>query len=252
MKMESRMRIWIFIIAVSFLSFISCRKAEERSCFKGTGGYAEQIYSLDSVRAFHLNKNIKYRFYQDNQRKVIVKGGKNLIQQIEIDVRDNVLYATNNNGCRFLRGYDDIIEVEFHYPFYNRIYAEPTDSVVFENTITGYNLDIEMRNGAGSLKIDTDLKNKLTLVVSYGAGDFTLTGKAAQAELKVQNNASANATGFWAKYIYFYQNSTADLFINLGGISTLAVIDGTGDVFYIGVPSNVEREGLGVGEMIQI
>lgn len=246
------MKLGVFVFTLFFLFLIGCQKPEERTCFKKEGDYAEIELALDSIRAFHLNKNIKYRFYQDDQRKVIIKGGNNLIQQIEIDVRDQVLYASNNNRCRFLRDFEDIIEVEIHYPFYDRIYAEPTDSVVFENTIKAYNLDIEIRNGGGSLKIHTDVKNKLTLVVSYGAGDFTLSGKTKDAELKIQNNGSGNAVNFSATYIFLYQNSTADMFINLDDIYTYAIIDGTGDIFHIGVPKNFKRDGQGVGQMIQL
>ena len=145
-----------------------------------------------------------------------------------------------------------MLKLKIHYPHYERIYVDPTDSVVFENTITGYNLDIEIRNGGGSLIIDTDLKNKLTLVVSFGAGDFTLSGKAKDAELKIQNNGSANCVNFRATYIFLYQNSTADFFANLDDVLTLAIIDGTGDVFHLGIPKNLTIEGEGNGQLIKL
>ena len=40
---------------------------------------------------------------------------------------------------------------------------------------------------AGSLVIDVNVFS-LSMVVSHGAGDFTLSGKADNAEIKVQNN----------------------------------------------------------------
>jgi hypothetical protein len=251
MKMNLKGYQWGIVLGMMIL-IIACKKPEERTCWKGAGEYAEIEYAVDSIRAFHLNKNIKYRFYQDNERKIVVKGGENLIQQVAIDNRDNVLYATNLNNCHFLRNPSDRVEVEIHYPHYDRIYVDPTDSVVFENTITGYNLDIEIRNGGGSLIIDTDLKNKLTLVVSFGAGDFTLSGKAKDAELKIQNNGSANCVDFRATYIFLYQNSTADFFANLDDVLTLAIIDGTGDVFHLGIPKNLTIEGEGNGQLIKL
>lgn len=240
-----------FFLLVTCLLIIGCQKSEDRTCFKGAGSYAELEIPLDSVRAFHLNKNIKYRLYQDNQRKVIIKGGKNLVQHIEVDNRDNVLYVDNRNKCNFFRDSEDIVEVEIHYPHYRNFYIDATDSVVFENTLTPNELRVEMRNGGGSLIADVDV-HKISMIVSHGAGDFTLNGRADEAELKVQNNGAANAIGFRSQYVFIYQNSTADLFINLDGSSALIVIDGTGDVFYKYNAGNIESEGAGEGQIIQL
>ena len=89
---------------------------------KVRGDYAEIEIPLDSVRAFHLNEKVRYRFFQDDQRKAVIKGGENLIQHNEIDNRDNVLYVDNRNKCNFFRNADDIVEVEIHYPFYEVLF----------------------------------------------------------------------------------------------------------------------------------
>ena len=115
MKMNFKGYQWGLFLGVMIL-VIACKKPEERTCWKGAGEYAEIEYAVDSIRAFHLNKNIKYRFFQDNERKILVKGGENLIQQVAIDNRDNVLYASNFNRCHFLRDPSDIVEVENTLP----------------------------------------------------------------------------------------------------------------------------------------
>ncbi|NOQ74979.1 MAG: hypothetical protein GQ574_23400 [Crocinitomix sp.] len=229
----------------------SCTKAEDRRCLKGAGEYTEFSIPLDSVRAFHLNKNIKYRIYQDNSYKVVIKGGSNLVSQIELDNRDNVLYVDNRNQCNFLRYPQELVEVEIHYPYLKNFYIDATDSVVFANKVISRSLFVEMRNGGGSLIADVDVAI-ISMVVSNGAGDFTLTGKAAEAELKIQNNGSANAIGFRSVYTYIYQNSTADLFINLDNSSALIVIDGTGDVLYKNVAGNIISKGVGSGRIIKL
>ena len=117
--------------------------------------------------------------------------------------------------------------------------------------MTTYSFDVEMRDGGGSLIADVDV-HKINMVVSHGAADFTLTGKAAEASLKIQNNGAANAIGFRSVYTYIYQNSTADIFINLENSSALIVIDGTGDVFYNLDAANIEQEGVGSGQIIKL
>jgi hypothetical protein len=230
------------------LLITSCEKPENRTCWKGAGDYTEISIPLDSIRAFHLNKKIKYRIYQDDSYKVIIKGGSNLVSQIELDNRDNVLYVDNRNKCDFLRYPEDLVEVEIHYPYLKSFYIDATDSVVFANKVTGKSFRVEMRNGGGSLVADVDV-SIISMVVSNGAADFTLTGKAAEAELKVQNNGTANAIGFRSVYTYIYQNSTADLYINLDNTSAYIVIDGTGDVLYVNKAGNIETDGDGSGQI---
>ncbi|MFT5821412.1 MAG: hypothetical protein ACI8ZM_002665 [Crocinitomix sp.] len=230
---------------------VSCSKPEDRSCLKGAGEYTEISIPLDSIRAFHLNKKIKYRIFQDDSYKVVIKGGSNLVSQIEFDNRDNVLYVSNHNKCDFLRYPEDLVEVEIHYPYLKDFYVDATDSVVFEGQVRGKSFKVEMRNGGGSLIADVDV-DIISMVVSNGAGDYTLTGKAKEAELKVQNNGTANAIGFRSVYTYIYQNSTADLYINLDNSSALIVIDGTGDVLYKHNAGNIETEGVGSGQIIKL
>lgn len=250
---NSELKLYVKCVIASLVCLVvaSCSKPEDRSCLKGAGDYTEISIPLDSIRAFHLNKKIKYRIYQDDSYKVVIKGGRNLVSQIELDNRDNVLYVDNRNKCDFLRYPQDLVEVEIHYPHLKSFYIDATDSVVFEGQVQGKSLSIEMRNGGGSLVADVDVFD-ISLVVSNGAGDFTLTGKAKEAELKVQNNATANAIGFHSVYTYIYQNSTADLFINLDNSSAYIVIDGTGDVRYINKAGNIESEGIGSGQIIKL
>ncbi|MCC7453690.1 MAG: DUF2807 domain-containing protein, partial [Crocinitomix sp.] len=150
-------KVSFFLVLGVIFVLISCEKPADRTCLKSNGSYAEREVLLDSVRHFHLNKNLKYRLYQDDTRKIIIKGGQNLIQHIEVDNRDHVLYVDNRNKCRFLRDASENVEVEIHYPFYKTIFVDATDSVVFMNKITGNYFGVEMRNGGGSLKADVDV-----------------------------------------------------------------------------------------------
>ncbi len=250
-KIALMYRLNLVFSTLLLLGILSCEKAEDRSCFKSSGSYAERQIPLDSIRHFDFGDRIKYRIYQDNYNKIIIKGGKNLINNIDIQNRDNVLYIENRNTCRFLRNSPDIVEVEIHYPYMKSFYMDVSDSVIFMDKIKAYSLVVEMRDGGGSLKADVDV-HTISMVVSQGAGDFTLSGKADEAELKIQNNGAANAINFRSEYVYIYQNSTANMFINLDGSSALIYIDGTGNVFYGNTAGNIEREGQGEGQIIKL
>ena len=241
----------IGFIALMMFTLMACKKAEERSCWKSYGEMAELEIPLDSVNSFQLYKNLKYRFFQDDSRKIVVKGGSNVIGKVEVMTDNYVTTVKNTNSCNFLRDSDKKIEVEIHYPHFKDIHVEPSDSVIFEETITGDSLFFEMRNGGGSAVLDVDL-NFLRINVSHGAGDYKLSGSANRAEVKIQNNGFADASHFNAASLFLFQNSTADLYINLVGSSVLLKLEGTGDVYYSGNYFLLSREGNGSGEFIKL
>jgi hypothetical protein len=233
--------------------FLGCKKAEERACIKAAGEYSELEFSIDSVSKFTLNKYLKYRIYQDNQKKIIIKGGKNVVSHVEIlQDEQHEMFISNNNTCNFFRNNDEVIEVEIHYPYLSDFLLRASDSVIFENTVETEYLNIIMEEGGGSLRLDIDVF-QVVIIVANGAGDFNLTGKASnKAELKVQNNGTGNAAYFNSPYFFLYQNSTADMFVNLNKADALVLIDGTGDVYYLGNPKSIQRNGVGKGKVVEL
>ncbi len=242
----------IFIISPSFvLTFSSCKKSEDRTCFKSTGEQTSIEIPLDSVHTFKLYKNIKYRIFQDTLRKVIINGGANVVDFIEVENENGTVSMHNKNKCNFLRKSEDFIEVEIHYPYLERFYIEPSDSVIFENTITSDSLIVELREGGGSALLDVDV-NFFAINVSYGTADYVLSGQANNAEVKIQNNGFADASQFNAAYIFVYNNSTNDIKIDLDNSDAYVVIEGTGTIYYSGNPTAANLNQTGSGSFIKL
>lgn len=237
-------------VSILILMIVSCKKKEDRSCWKGHGEETSIEIPLDSVGNWVLNKKIKYRIFEDSTRKLVVKGGVNMVNQIEA-VNDNYqMTISNKNKCDFMRSADRSVEVEIHYPHIKEMYIEPSDSVVFETTMTPDSLWIEVREAGGSMVIDVDTKF-VSVVVSHGTANYVISGQSQKAEIKVQHNGYADARDFYALSYFAYQNSTADLYIDIENSGALVVIDGTGNVYSTGTPIWLIEEGKGTGEHIQ-
>lgn len=246
-----RMRIVFILFCLVAFFTLSCKKANQRTCLKSTGTPKELVLPLDSVRHFILKNKINYHLYQDEERRVVVRGGENLIEHVSVsDNGDHVLTIENQNKCDVIRSLNTI-EVDIHYPYYSSLYIDPSDSVIFEDTIVGDYLDIEIRNGGGSVVLDVDVF-EVAIVVSHGAADFNIGGRAVRSALKVQNNGAGDATRFNPDYAYVYQNSTADIFCELDQAASLIIVDGTGNVYYVGNPIDIDAKGSGTGKIIQL
>ena len=243
------MRSLLFISGVLIIMLLSCKKASDRKCLKGNGGQDSLVIALDSISTFNLYKDIKFNIYESDEKKLVVKGGENIISQINLSYDNQTISIANDNKCHFLRTGSRSLEVDIFYPTYSRFYIEASDSVTFKDTIHS-NLDIEMRNGGGSLFLNVD-NTSLKIVVSKGTADYTLGGTTGYAELKVQNNGYGDALNLEANSIFTYQNSTADLYLNFEGANVSSLIDGTGDIFYKGVAISIIEEGNGSGKLLQ-
>jgi len=235
---------------IGLLLLIGCKKPEERKCWKSKGDTDTVAVALDSVAHFSLGPHIKYIIHESDERKVEVIGGSNMIQQVDFAYSGTELRIENHNICHFLRKGDRFVEVNIYYPYYRSFFIEASDSVVFQDTLRSDSLNINLRNGGGSLKLTVD-NQYIEINVSRGAADYQLAGESDRAIIKIQNNGFADATNFKAASIFAYQRSTADLYLNLEGASSYVLLEGTGDVYYTGIPSDLSINGKGSGKLIQ-
>ena len=239
-----------YIIVLTSILF-SCEKPEDRKCWKSYGDYTEIEIPLDSVNHFKLYKNIKYRLIEDSLYKLVLKGGDHMLNQITYTQNAYEMSIRNENSCNFLRDSEKIIEVEIHYPYFERLYIEPSDSVIFESTLKNDSLFIEIREGGGSMILDVNV-TFISINVSHGTADYTLSGFADNSEIKIQNNGFANTLGFNSPYMFIYHNSTGDLKCNLDATNAKINIEGTGDLLYQGILLDSTLTLSGSGNMIKL
>lgn len=239
-----------FLFIPILFALVACKKATERTCLKSNGDDAMLEISLDSVANFMLYKDINYHIYQDTLRRVVIRGGSNVIPLIEVKNSAGQLSIRNQNKCNFLRDYDHRIQVEIHYPFYKRIYSETEDSLIFEDTIYSNNLYVDQVLGGGYVSLHMEGGN-LVLIARNGVGRFFVSGKVNHADLRVQSGASGNAVLLKSPDFEIDQNSTGDMFVNLDSAEVVVAIKGTGDVIYTGEPDTLIVNQIGAGAVIK-
>jgi hypothetical protein len=237
-----------FILLIPF--FFACKKANERRCWKTIGDSIKLVTTIDSVQKMVLNNGLTYIMHQSNERKVEVIGGKNMVDLVEIRTNNYQLEITNKSYCHFLRDFDKKIVVHIYYPRFTDIYAEVSDSLIFLDTIQGNLMQLEMRE-AGGVAILTANLNDLRVIISAGPGHFVANGFAKFSTLKTQGQGFGDASGLKSQFLFGYQNSGAPLKLNLEGTEANIVIDGAGDIQYVGEPISIELTQNGEGDFIK-
>lgn len=242
------MKYVVFISTILLL--VACKKATQRACLKSYGAESQLEIPIDSVSNFMLYKNLNYHIYQDTLRKIIIRGGANVIQMVDVRNISGELSIQNKNKCNFLRDYDKHIQVEIHYPFYHRIYSETEDSLVFEETIYSSYLYVDQALGGGNVILHME-GGTLVLIARNGVGSYEVSGHVNHADLRIQNGASGNARQLKSPHFELDHNSTGKLFVNLDSAQAIVSIKGTGDVFYSGDPDTIIVNQTGVGEIVK-
>ncbi len=239
----------LFVIAI-LIALIGCKKAEDRRCLKGAGEITERVVPVGSFGEIFIGPNVTVVLVQDGTNEVHIIGGKNLVNFVSTEITDNMLVIKNENRCNFLRSYKQEITVEIHYTGLYKIEFEGTKPLSCESPISGNNLTVVVRDGAGHVDLDLAYNN-LTYVVTNGWGNFDLSGTTNTLILDIRSN------GFGATYDLAVgselnvASSTAGLLkINAENADCTFDLQSVGDLWYIGTPSNLDVTTTSEGEVI--
>jgi hypothetical protein len=239
----------IFIVPLLAL-VLSCKKAEDRSCFKSIGDSAERKVDLQEFDKLKLYKNLKFHLVPDTANFAIIKGGKNLINLVTFTLEDGYLNVQNENQCNFLRSYDHVIEVELHIKKVNIIDFYGSQPMTNSDTLKAdyFNLFIDKGAGSVSLTIETDYANAY---VNEGAGDYTLKGKILFGHFRVSDNGYADVTGLQIQDgIEISSWSSGTIKCRANQIPLTVNIFRAGDVWYYGTPTSITLNQEGSGQLI--
>lgn len=240
-----------FIIAsVIFFFFLSCKKAENRVCVKSVG--AEQVKEIDLpfFNKLQLYERIKFELIQDSINKVIIKGGKNLLSQIDIRISEDTLIIKNNNRCNFLRDYNKTVTAEIHFKELIELKYFGTELLTNKGVLNLPWFILSIISSSAS--VDLNLNSNVIYASSGNYGDFNLSGKTNVVYLDINNNGYCNTSNLIVKDSIKVSSRTMGIMkINADNTLLNAEIKNGGDVFYKGTPSSIFLKKTGKGELIK-
>lgn len=244
--MMVRALIWSFFVLI----VVSCKKSEDRACWKSTGEETSVEMQIDPFSKVFFHEHIEYVLVQDSVEKIIITGGKNLVNFIKVDFVDGFLDVKNENKCFFLRSYKKKIRAEIHFKQINEIIFEGTEPLTNQGLLEFNWLNILIRDGAGSVKLNFNAES-IFATISHGWGDFTFTGHAKQANFNIRSNGFCDTYGLTvADSLTVVSNTQGFTKINANGVKLKAQIDTGGDIFYKGTPFSVKLNQYGEGQLI--
>lgn len=242
-----------YVIVFSLLVFFSCKKTEDRTCFKFAGDESELIVNTDmEIDSLLLYDNLYYTLIQANETKVVLTGGENLLSHIDLDFKNGSLTINDKNKCKFLRSYKNKIFAKIYVDSISFIHYEGGKELKSLDTLYSNELRLLIRDGAGSTDL-TLLNGYTSVVVSHGFGDFILRGETEIGFLNCNTNSFCDTRNFKVNNeLIVKSNTVAKMLINTNQCKLFASILQRGNIEYIGVPTSISLNSSGVGQLLDL
>lgn len=240
----------VICIICGILLLFSCSKAEDRACVKSAGEDAVLEVLTPQIDQLFLHEHLEYVLVQDTVEKVVLTGGKNLLNFVQIDVSEGLLDISNTNKCNFLRSYKKKVKVEIHFIELINIHFEGTESLTNKDTLQFNWMTFLIRDGAGPVTLNFNA-NAIYATVSHGWGDFTFNGTVNHANLNVRSNGFCNTYGLKIiDSLTVISNTQGYVKVNANNVKFKSETDLDGDIYYKGIPSLIIFNRYGKGDLI--
>ncbi len=218
-------KIVFLFIAIQF----SCNP---KDCFTSTGKIIEQEVSVSNFTEIYVGNEVSVLLKQGATQKVIVKTGENLIDAVKVEVIDNELRLSDDNGCNFTRDYATT-KILITSPNITKIRSS-TARIIQSDGVLNYpqiTLISEDNTQTDALNIgDFDLKvatNRINIVAN-GNSVFKLEGTTNRLQVGFYSGSSRfEGKNLLANEVQVIQKSTNDMLVH-------PLDEITGEIFSIG------------------
>ena len=239
------------LIYISFISLIvfSCKKPEDRACYKSTGNTISELRPLGDFTTIVLNDNIELKLNQSTENTATITSGENLINSINTEVSGDTLFISNENKCNNLRSRKHDITIDLNIVNVRKINHFGTKGLSSTNTLKSDTLSIESYDGHGDVTVDFE-GDYLATIFHSGTCNVVATGVVNNSYAYQISNGYTDYSGLSANYSHLHSRTVQDCIISAK--EKLSVeIHGSGDVYYKESSIlNIELKRTGTGELI--
>lgn len=198
--------------------FSGCDSEYSGDCFQTAGEIIQEEIILSDFDKILINERVELIIKEGSERKVIVESGKNLINDVKVEVANNQLIVTNNNSCNFVRDYG-LTKIYVTSPNIVEIRNSSELSVRSEGVLTYPSLKLLSEDyqsdflNVGDFYISID--NSHLGITANGISNFYIDGKTTNLNVTFAGSDSRfEGRGLIANNIRVYHKSTNDMLVH--------------------------------------
>lgn len=238
-----------FILAL--LLVVSCKKKEDRTCWKVAGDQITINRDLEDFNQLFLGPHLDYVLIQDSMNYIEIEGAENLVNLVESTIEDGLLSITNKNRCNFLRSYKTkMLKVKIHFSNIINVEYQGTENLINEGVLNVPYFTLLIKDGAGPVVLNVNSQFFFGSV-THGYGDLTLHGTIDYLNLNLASNGFCNTKETVINDSLDVISSTpVDCSVNMNNIPVHLEIRGSGNILQYGYPSTLKINQYGTGRLI--
>ena len=239
MKIKRIPKAVIFVLFFLFLD--ACDTLQYK---RGNGEMVVKTHYPDDFDEIAINGNYEVFLEKGNEPKVVINVDENLLEYIEVESYQGILYISSTKKIRS----KEEIKIFITYRNIERISNSGVSAIFTESPLVSEKLNLTL-SGAGLIEMELDVST-LEIKLS-GAGYIKLKGSA--------NNQVVSLSGAGGLDAYELESTDCDISISgVGGAKVnvsgtlIASVSGVGSIMYRGNPVHVNRKVSGIGKIQSI
>ncbi|SHG01552.1 Putative auto-transporter adhesin, head GIN domain [Salegentibacter echinorum] len=245
----------IFSIGIILSFVLGCSPDEAGTCLKGAGDIVTYEVEVAPFNEIMVYERVKLFIEQGDKQKIKIETGKNLKEEVSVEVTDSRLNIRNNNACNLFRDYE---VTKVYVTVTNLTWLQNSSGSAIEtlNTLKQENLWLRSVNQEDDLSIHTDGDFKLSLdvgnlrITNDNYSNYFLKGVVENFNVFfAAGDGRLEARELAVQHYDIFHRGTNKMFLN--PIKTLSgEIRSSGDVISINRPTEVSVESFYTGKLI--
>ena len=244
----------VVIICLGLMMLLSCDSEKALDCFQTQGDLIEQVYAVDNFDKVRVNRNVELYITQADDVEVKIVTGRNLLNDIKVEVNNGELILSNDNECNFVRDYNTT-KAYIKVPDLTQIRCATQFGVYSEGVLNFTNLEVLSEDfyddsayavGDVSLYVNS---NRLS-VVGNNLTRFVFQGQANTANVSLASgDGTFDGSLLIANEVNVYHRGSNELIVN-PQVSLIGEIRSTGNLISKTEPPTVDVEQFYTGQLI--
>lgn len=229
---KSLKRILTFFIFLFGLA--SCEKGFH-FCERTDGIRTNEIRTSLPFNGIHLNTSIDVFVTQGGEHKVQVVAASNLLELVETDVVDDILYISYSGVCVHKKSNITILVTA---PIISSLSISGSGNITASSTIMSDEIALST-NGSGSILLPNLITDKCTLT-SSGSGNITVSGDGSTAQEIVSISGSGHVTSsnLQADNVQVFSSGSGNASVYSTQLLE-AYLSGSGNLHFQGFPEKI-------------
>ncbi len=196
-------------------------KRHNEECLHGNGVIKKAHRDLKKFSKILIDGVFNLNIRQQKDFKLEISCDENLYQYIQTQIVNGRLEINSSQSiCP-----KHPVNIHISLPKFSELIARGSDDIII-----------------------TDLKSDNFLVIIDGSSDIEITGNTGQLTAKLNGAGDLDASGFHAKKVFITSHGAGDAIIHATK-EINAILDGAGDITYIGSPERIIQSGDGAGDL---